>query len=60
VTDAALDAYEALRRPRVEQNIATSARFTAARTPSQAPPQGRPAPSADTDLMAQLDWSQSI
>jgi 2-polyprenyl-6-methoxyphenol hydroxylase-like FAD-dependent oxidoreductase len=60
VTDAALDAYEALRRPRVEQNIATSARFTAARTPSQAPPQGRPVPSADMDLMTQLVWSQSI
>ena len=60
VTTEALDAYEALRRPRVEQNIATSARFTAARTPSQAPPQARPAPSADEDLMAQLDWARSI
>jgi 2-polyprenyl-6-methoxyphenol hydroxylase-like FAD-dependent oxidoreductase len=60
VTTEALQAYETLRRPRVEQNISTSARFTAARTPSQAPAQSRPAPSADADLMAQLDWSQSI
>jgi 2-polyprenyl-6-methoxyphenol hydroxylase-like FAD-dependent oxidoreductase len=60
VTTEALDAYETLRRPRVEQNIATSARFTAARTSSQTPPQARPAPSNDVDLMAQLDWSQSI
>ncbi|MFC0543490.1 FAD-dependent oxidoreductase [Kutzneria chonburiensis] len=60
VTTEALEAYESLRRPRVEQNIATSARFTAARTSSQTPPQARPAPSGDADLMAQLDWSQSI
>lgn len=60
VTAEAVHTYESLRRPRVEQNIATSARFTAARTSSQTPPQARPAPSNDADLMAQLDWSQSI
>ncbi|HTI24474.1 MAG TPA: NAD(P)/FAD-dependent oxidoreductase [Kutzneria sp.] len=60
VTAEAVHTYETLRRPRVEQNIATSARFTAARTSSQTPPQARPAPSNDADLMAQLDWSQSI
>ena len=60
VTPEALDAYEALRRPRVEQNIATSARFTAARTSGQTPPRARPTPSADTDLMAQLDWAQPV
>jgi len=60
VTAEAVHTYETLRRPRVEQNIATSARFTAARTSSQTPPQARPAPSNDADLMAQLDWSRSI
>lgn len=60
VTAEALDAYEALRRPRVEQNIATSARFTAGRTPSQTPPRQRPTPSRDEELMAQLDWSRPI
>ena len=60
VTAEAVHTYESLRRPRVEQNIATSARFTAARTSSQTPPQARPAPSNDADLMAQLDWSRSI
>ena len=60
VTAEALDAYEALRRPRVERNIATSAKFTAARTPSQTPPQARPVPSQDAELMGQLDWSRPI
>ncbi|QUQ66498.1 FAD-dependent oxidoreductase [Kutzneria sp. CA-103260] len=60
VTAEALDAYETLRRPRVEQNIATSATFTAARTPSQTPPRARPTPSEDAALMAQLDWSRPI
>jgi 2-polyprenyl-6-methoxyphenol hydroxylase-like FAD-dependent oxidoreductase len=54
---AALDAYEALRRPRVEQNIANSARMTAARTSSTTPPSPRPAPSAEVDIVAQLDWA---
>ncbi|MBB5889347.1 FAD-dependent oxidoreductase [Kutzneria kofuensis] len=58
VTTEALDAYETLRRPRVEQNIATSARFTAARTGSTTPPSARPKPSEQPDFLAHLDWSR--
>jgi 2-polyprenyl-6-methoxyphenol hydroxylase-like FAD-dependent oxidoreductase len=57
VTAEALDAYEALRRPRVEQNINTSARFTAARTGTTPPSRG-PAPFDQEELKAQLDWSR--
>ncbi|MFI9383633.1 FAD-dependent oxidoreductase [Kutzneria sp. NPDC052558] len=60
VTTEALDAYERLRRPRVEQNIATSAKFTAARTAGRTPPQARPVPSADAEFMGRLDWAQPI
>ena len=58
-TVEALDAYEAIRRPRVEQNVANSARMTAAPTSrAMPPPAARPLPSADEDLTAQLDWSR--
>jgi 2-polyprenyl-6-methoxyphenol hydroxylase-like FAD-dependent oxidoreductase len=58
--NAALDTYERLRRPRVELNIATSARLTAARRPAgpALTDAGRPARPGipDDELMAQLDW----
>jgi 2-polyprenyl-6-methoxyphenol hydroxylase-like FAD-dependent oxidoreductase len=56
VTAEALDAYEALRRPRVEQNIANSARMTAARTSGTT----RPAPAPEIDIAAQLDWGTPV
>ncbi|MFC0434014.1 NAD(P)/FAD-dependent oxidoreductase [Kutzneria buriramensis] len=56
VTAEALDAYEELRRPRVEQNIANSARMTAARTSGAA----RPAPAPEIDIAAQLDWRRPV
>jgi 2-polyprenyl-6-methoxyphenol hydroxylase-like FAD-dependent oxidoreductase len=52
--DAALDTYERLRRPRVELNIATSARLTAARRPAGPALTDRP---SDDEIRAQLDWS---
>ena len=60
VTEEALDAYEALRRPRVEHNIATSARYTAARTLGQAPPAPRPAPSGDDEFRRQVQWDLPV
>jgi 2-polyprenyl-6-methoxyphenol hydroxylase-like FAD-dependent oxidoreductase len=57
VTAEALDAYEELRRPRVEQNIANSARMTAARTSGTTT---RPAPGPEIDIEAQLDWRRPV
>jgi 2-polyprenyl-6-methoxyphenol hydroxylase-like FAD-dependent oxidoreductase len=45
--------YERVRRPRVEHNIATSARLTAGST-RQVPP--RAAPVGEDELRRQLDW----
>jgi 2-polyprenyl-6-methoxyphenol hydroxylase-like FAD-dependent oxidoreductase len=49
--EAALSAYERLRRPRVEHNVVVSAEMTAGRRPSQS------APLTDEELMRQLDWT---
>jgi len=53
----ALQLYERIRRPRVEQNIAASARLTAGRRPAPPPAAGRPSARSDTELMRHLDWS---
>lgn len=59
---------ERLRRPRVEQNIAVSARLTASRTdgptPSAAPApprdSERAAPRVDDGLLRLLDWDTPL
>ncbi|MFF7633321.1 FAD-dependent oxidoreductase [Kitasatospora sp. NPDC008050] len=65
----ALAHYEQLRRPRAEQNIATSAQLTASRT-NTPPPAGpatraprdsaRPAPRVDEELLRLLDWDTPL
>ncbi|MEV5747367.1 FAD-dependent monooxygenase [Actinoallomurus sp. NPDC052308] len=63
--DAALTAYEGLRRPRTDENIAASARMTGAR-PVRADSGGggeasRPSPSGgDADLPHLLDWTSRL
>ncbi|MFF1871569.1 FAD-dependent oxidoreductase [Kitasatospora herbaricolor] len=63
---AALARYEALRRPRAEQNTVASARLTASRTdrpsPAGAPPRDseRPAPGVDEGLLHLLDWDTPL
>jgi 2-polyprenyl-6-methoxyphenol hydroxylase-like FAD-dependent oxidoreductase len=52
--EAALSAYERLRRPRVEHNIVVSAEMTAGRRPSQS------SPVPDEELIHQLDWTLSL
>jgi 2-polyprenyl-6-methoxyphenol hydroxylase-like FAD-dependent oxidoreductase len=59
-TDAALETYERLRRPRVEHNIANSARLTAGRAPSPPPRPAGPAGVPDEDLIRHLDWATPI
>ncbi len=55
--DTALRVYDRLRRPRVERNIANSARLTA----GQVPPTPQPAPAGqDDELLSQLDWATPI
>jgi 2-polyprenyl-6-methoxyphenol hydroxylase-like FAD-dependent oxidoreductase len=52
---AGLSAYERVRRPRVEHNIAVSAQLTARRTP---PPQAPPL--TNDELLRQLDWATAL
>jgi 2-polyprenyl-6-methoxyphenol hydroxylase-like FAD-dependent oxidoreductase len=68
-TTAALAAYQRHRRPRVEQNITTSARITAGAAPSPAaappgPPQQRdsanPVSRVQEQLVRQLDWDTTL
>ncbi|GAB2996987.1 FAD-dependent monooxygenase [Amycolatopsis acidiphila] len=54
-TENPLEAYERLRRPRVEHNIAASARMTA-----RLPPPADPPPVSDDELARQLDWSRPL
>ncbi|MFB9839687.1 FAD-dependent monooxygenase, partial [Actinoallomurus acaciae] len=58
-TEAALEAYERLRRPRVELNTATSARLTAGRAPAGRPGTG-PAGVPDEEVVRTLDWSAPL
>ncbi|WP_327065054.1 FAD-dependent oxidoreductase [Kitasatospora sp. NBC_01302] len=67
-TDA-LTRYELLRRPRAEQNIATSAQLTANRTNTPPPPtpttrpprdSARPASRTDEELLRLLDWQTPL
>ncbi|MFJ9518000.1 FAD-dependent oxidoreductase [Kitasatospora sp. NPDC101801] len=66
--DTALARYEHHRRPRTEQNIATSARLTASRPPTgsrsqdAAPPRDseRPANQPDEQLVRLLDWDTPL
>lgn len=68
--DAALELYEQLRRPRVEQNIAVSAQLTASRSAGAAaggasepsPPRdsARPAQHVDEELLRLLDWDSPL
>jgi 2-polyprenyl-6-methoxyphenol hydroxylase-like FAD-dependent oxidoreductase len=64
-TEAAFHAYERLRRPRVEANIANSARMTVSSMPDQRQrtlenqrlrSTPRPSPTQDDELRRQLDW----
>jgi 2-polyprenyl-6-methoxyphenol hydroxylase-like FAD-dependent oxidoreductase len=55
-TEAALATYERLRRPRVEENVAHSARLTAGRA-SPRRTDGGPAGVPDEEILRQLDWS---
>ena len=68
---AALSAYEHLRRPRVEQNIAASARLTTGRmsnrtehitddTRGREQGSDRPPSHVDDDLLRQPDWSTPL
>ncbi|HEX3813370.1 MAG TPA: FAD-dependent monooxygenase [Mycobacteriales bacterium] len=62
-TEKAVETYERLRRPRVEDNVAASARITAGRTtgqPRPAPAQPRPSMRDDVELMRQLDWNSQL
>jgi 2-polyprenyl-6-methoxyphenol hydroxylase-like FAD-dependent oxidoreductase len=57
----ALQLYEEIRRPRVEQNIATSARLSARQPPErERPPTAQPSIRQDTQLMRQLDWDTPL
>jgi 2-polyprenyl-6-methoxyphenol hydroxylase-like FAD-dependent oxidoreductase len=64
-TDRALAAYESIRRPRVEANMAASAAMTASSTrsgahPPAAPPisgDERPAGPTDDEVARQVDWA---
>ena len=57
----ALELYERLRRPRVQQNITASARLTAGQQPAPQPPSvTRRSPRADPELMRQLDWDTPL
>lgn len=53
--DAAFELYERLRRPRVEHNVAVSARLT---NGEHSPP--TPRPISDTELTRQLDWATPL
>lgn len=71
---AALTAYERIRRPRVEHNIAVSAQLTAGRTPpaprrdadkaadgrAQAERPAQPSPLSNDELIRQLDWTTPL
>jgi 2-polyprenyl-6-methoxyphenol hydroxylase-like FAD-dependent oxidoreductase len=60
-TDAALETYELLRRPRVEHNIVNSARLTAGRAPGAARPRpAGPAGVPDEELVRRLDWAAPL
>jgi 2-polyprenyl-6-methoxyphenol hydroxylase-like FAD-dependent oxidoreductase len=50
-----LAVYEQLRRPRVEHNIATSARLSA-----RLPPRADPPPVSEEELADQLEWSRPL
>ncbi|MCO5973937.1 FAD-dependent monooxygenase [Actinoallomurus soli] len=63
--DAALTAYDGLRRPRTDENIAASARMTAARPSPAGSADGgataRPSPNrAGEDLPRLLDWNSHL
>ncbi|MEY9940036.1 FAD-dependent oxidoreductase [Streptacidiphilus sp. MAP5-3] len=61
--DAALDAYEAHRRPRAEQNVTNSARLTASRTTAVSPDTTRrqgPSTRVDEDVQRTLDWNTTL
>jgi 2-polyprenyl-6-methoxyphenol hydroxylase-like FAD-dependent oxidoreductase len=55
----ALETYELLRRPRVEFNVANSARLTAGRAPDRPQPRrdGPPPGVPDEELARRLDWA---
>ena len=56
-TTAATAAFERLRRPRVEHNIAVSAQLTAGSRPSGPSTDRRPVSHTDEQLARQLDWA---
>lgn len=69
--DVALDTYERLRRPRVERNIANSARMTTADSPNRAQrartndglrrrQTGGPDPHQGEEIARQLDWDTPL
>lgn len=70
-TDSALETYEHLRRPRVEANIANSARMTTRKMPnriqralrnrrSRLQPTRQLSPLTDSELKQQLDWNTPL
>ncbi|MEW2400695.1 NAD(P)/FAD-dependent oxidoreductase [Streptomyces sp. NPDC046862] len=60
-TDSALTAYDRLRRPRVEHNIATSGQISrGAHSPTNARPGTTTPPLSDEDLARQLDWNTDL
>ena len=60
-TGEALAVYERLRRPRVEANIAASARLTPGRPqPSSDTARPQPSPDEDEELRRQLDWDTPL
>jgi 2-polyprenyl-6-methoxyphenol hydroxylase-like FAD-dependent oxidoreductase len=60
-TGEALAVYERLRRPRVEANIAASARLTPGRPqPSSGNARPQPSPDEDEELRRQLDWDTPL
>ncbi|HST83765.1 MAG TPA: NAD(P)/FAD-dependent oxidoreductase [Kineosporiaceae bacterium] len=57
----ALELYERIRRPRVQQNITVSARLTAGHQPAPQPASTTSRfPRADPELMHQLDWNTPL
>jgi 2-polyprenyl-6-methoxyphenol hydroxylase-like FAD-dependent oxidoreductase len=56
--DQARQLYERLRRPRVEQNVAASARLSSGQAQTSSGP--RPSPRTDVQLMQQLDWNTPL
>jgi 2-polyprenyl-6-methoxyphenol hydroxylase-like FAD-dependent oxidoreductase len=60
--DRALETYERLRRPRVERNVANSARLSAGRVAGRPPPrrEGPPPGVPDEELTRQLTWTTPI